>query len=116
MAASLSLQQSQLDTITASLDAFIPKLKSNPALFLNSATCPQVTLYCPAGQVGKIWSGMALAGGVSLQWGQAGAKGQHMFIPLANCAGQCSVAELKRRALSKVRQGYRLIPHKSVLT
>lgn len=59
---------------------------------------------------------MALAGGVSLQWGKAGAKGQHLFIPLANCAGQCSVTELKRRALGKVRQGYRLIPHKSVLT
>ena len=59
--------------------------------------------------------GTALETGVSIRWGKPGAKGAVKYIPGMRCRKRNPVLELLNRTLQKLREGYDIVPHETVL-
>ncbi|MDL2267826.1 hypothetical protein LJC46_07570 [Desulfovibrio sp. OttesenSCG-928-G15] len=53
--------------------------------------------------------------GTAIRWGKGGTQGAIKHIPQSRCHRNNPVLELKRRFLEKIRKGYTLIPHETIL-
>lgn len=110
---SVNISATQL--ITQSLDALDSCLQSNPDFLDKLRQLPRIALGKATLDGGKFWLGVITPNGVNLRWGKLGTNGTAKHIPCKQCQQRNSVLELKSRVLLKLRKGYDLIPHETVL-
>ena len=106
---------SSLKLIARSLDALAALTQNNPDYLLNLPQYPRIALEAPAASGGKFWLAAAMETGLSMRWGKLGSNGRVIHLPIGRCRKQNTVLELKARVLAKLRQGYDLIPHETIL-
>jgi hypothetical protein len=87
----------------------------DPDYLLSLPQFPRIALSHPTPTGGKVWLGTALETGVSIRWGKPGAKGAVKYIPGMRCRKRNPVLELLNRTLQKLREGYDIVPHETVL-
>ena len=61
------------------------------------------------------WLGVAMDSGLSVRWGKIGTNGTIKHFALGKCRNNNPVLELKDRILGKLKKGYDIMPHETVL-
>lgn len=101
--------------ITQYCDALIPLVQNAPDLLLSLPQFPRIALEKWNASGGKYWLIVAMETGVSIRWGKLGRNGTVKHIALSRCARKNPALELKERVLAKLRNGYDIIPHETIL-
>lgn len=101
--------------ISQNLDVLASHTQNNPDYLFTLKEFPRIALQSPSSSGGKFWLGVAMETGVSIRWGKLGTQGTVQHLPLSRCQKQNPVLELKGRALHKLRNGYDIIPHETIL-
>lgn len=104
-----------IDLVEQYLSALASQVQTDPDYLLSLRQFPRIALESPSPTGGKFWLGVALETGLSMRWGKLGGQGTVRHVSARRCAQKNPVLELKKRVLQKLRSGYDIIPHETVL-
>ena len=95
------------------LDQLIPSVQNDPDFLLTLPEYPRIVLESPSVSGGKFWLGVAMENGISFRWGKLGTNGTVKHFPITQCKSKNPVLELKHRFMSKMNNGYNIVPHET---